>query len=851
MGFFESVETPIKKSKSESGCQACKKFLASQHRFSYVGGGARKILVVGSAPTSLEDDLGILGKNPDIRFLKRTFSELGFDFDRDCWYTTTINCATPKNPETQAIRNCRPRLEKVIATLQPITIILLGDIPFDSLIYPRLVGRLNGTPWTAFVGKIIPDAYYKTNLAVIWHPSYMLETKEYADGNDSPKLYERDPAIFTAWKKSIVSAMDASPYLTTNYLSEQIVITDENEAIDLLERACGWNIAAFDYETTGIKPYDDGHAIVYMSLSDGMFGYSFPFFKSNAFLDAVRKFLTSPCKKIAHNLQFEAIWSKQILGVWPTNWYWDTMVAAHCLDNKRPVGLKYLVYTMFGQIGYDDAIDKYLQSDPNDKLQCGDNAKNRIAEADPGACLLYNALDSFYTYKIYEQQKYDFTEFTKQGYDFFIETSQAFAKMSYHGISIDTDKLQSIETSLSEKMQMLDQQIMNSDAVKKWDKSEPFNFSSSKQLGHLLFGIMKEKPVAFTNGGAASVDKDALHKYDVPVVKDILEYRRIAKIRDTYIGQYTREKNGDKIHAFFYNTRVDTFRSSGGSPNLMQAPKRDKEAKFYTRSYIVPSKGNRIIEHDHGQLEVRINACYSGDKNLIKFIEEGIDMHTLSTMEAFDLKKEEVKKEYRNIIKGQFVFAEFYGSYYPQIAKDLWESAKEYPELFSHLKDRGLTTYKKFENKIKEAERIFWEERFPQHSAWRKDMHKFYQKHGYIEAYTGFRLYGPMQRNNTFNGQVQGTAYHVLQQGLNWAQSEIERKLEKTHIFAEIHDAIVADVDPAEEDWYDRIIWKNCTQKVRDKFEWIIVPLVMEKERSAINGNWAEMESCGILRGNV
>jgi DNA polymerase I-like protein with 3'-5' exonuclease and polymerase domains len=315
----------------------------------------------------------------------------------------------------------------------------------------------------------------------------------------------------------------------------------------------------------------------------------------------------------------------------------------------------------------------------------------------------------------------------------------------------------------------------------------------------------------------------------------------------TYVGQYSREIVNGKIHSFTNLNRVETFRTSMDSVNWQNQIKRNKEAKKYLRSYVQPSLGNRIIECDHSQLEVRLNCCYSGDKNLIKFIEQGLDMHTLTTQETFLLTPEQMKKEYRDKIKGSFVFASFYGSVYFQIAKDLWEFVCS-NELREHLASNGIKTYLQFEEQVKEAERILWEERFPQHAEWRKNMWKFYQKHGYIESYTGFKIYGPMRRNNSFNSNVQGSAAHVLLTGINYLQEQMEKKMPQSRLLFQIHDALVGDVAPEEEDRYDYMVWYFCTQKVREVYPWINVPLVMEKERSEINGVWSEMTSCGKLQ---
>jgi DNA polymerase I-like protein with 3'-5' exonuclease and polymerase domains len=508
--------------------------------------------------------------------------------------------------------------------------------------------------------------------------------------------------------------------------------------------------------------------------------------------------------------------------------------------------LKYLTYSYFGDIGYDDDVDMYLKAPERELEMYGDNAFNLIEKAPLDKLLTYNALDSLYTFKLWEEMSILFDDEKRRGNKFFLDSAITLCKAQENGFYIDEDVLRRNRIKLQEEMKDIEDEINHMDEVKLWDSDEPFSFQSNQQLAHLLFDLEKIKPLGYTKSGAPSVDKENLPKYNTPLVKKVLEWRSLEKITQ-YLDAYITEAVDKKIHPFFRLSSVDSFRSGCSSPNIQQIPKRNKAAKKYIRTGLKPHPGHRLVEHDHGQLEVRINACYSGDSNLIRYVTEGLDMHTESTMEAFLLTKDQMKKDYRNEIKGSFVFAEFYGSYYAQVAKDLWEFVETDEWLKGHLSDKGVKQYAQFEEQIKEAERILWTVRFPEHAEWRKDMWSFYNRHGYIETFTGFRIQGPMRRNNSFNGQVQGSAYHVLQQGMNWTMEEVEQKLEQTKLLVEIHDAMVATVPLHEEDMYDSIVYHNCTKKVVDKWPWIVVPLVMEKERSGVDGNWAEMTSCGVL----
>jgi len=844
----DEVMTHTEKTVKALSCGDCPLNLSCKTpKLPFIGEGALGVLILGSYPSKDEDITGELGHGCPFEFLADTLKTLNIDILKDCYYMTAVSCRTPKDrdPALREVQCCSSRIQSVIKKLKPRSIILLGQGAFNSIIYPKMTGRIGGTGWEKFCGDIIPDQEYGIHLIPTWDAKHFLSRKQYDDGSEGKPLFEQDKAWYTLWQKHLMSAFNTPVIVKNNYAHDCFTTTKVETAIGWIIDALEWKHVSFDYETNSIKSQRKGARLLAVSISNGLFSFAFPVFEDEVFRKALKKLLTSKIKKIAHNASFEWAWTKSILGYYPQNLHWDTMLGQHCLANTKPTGLKFCTYVTCGDIGYDDGIDKYLKSDPQEDELYGDNAFNKLDQAPIEDMLLYNALDSLYTAKIYEQQKGRMTETQMQGFQLFLDSTLSFVKMHNNGVHINMEKFEEVKHELELKLASADRAIMESEEVARWDGTT-FNHKSSTQLAHLLFDILGVKSVTTTSSGKPAVDKDTLPKLEHPLVPKILAYRELDKMLGTYIGQYSREIIDGKIHSFTNLNRVETFRTSMSSVNWQNQIKRNKEAKKYLRSYVMPSPGCRIIELDHSQLEVRINACYSGDKNLINFIENGLDMHTLSTQEAFLLKPEEVKKEYRDKIKGLFVFASFYGSVYFQIAKDLWEYVQS-NELKDHLASKGVKTYVQFEEQIKEAERILWEERFPQHAEWRKNMWKFYQKHGYIEAYTGFKIYGPMRRNNSFNSNVQGSAAHILLTGINYLQEQMEKKLERSTLLFQIHDALIASVAPEEEDHYDYMAWYFCTQRVREVFPWINVPLVMEKERSEINGVWSEMTSCGKL----
>jgi DNA polymerase I-like protein with 3'-5' exonuclease and polymerase domains len=163
---------------------------------------------------------------------------------------------------------------------------------------------------------------------------------------------------------------------------------------------------AFDYETTGLKPQAEGHDIVYCGIAPVVGGgnpFAFPLYSGNEVRRALARILRNRrVRKICHNMKFELLWSKEVLGVWPQGMLWDTMLAAHILDNRPGVtGLKFQTYVNFGVVGYDAEIDPYLRS--SDKNA---NSFNQIRGAPANKALRYCALDAYYTMQLYSKQQW-------------------------------------------------------------------------------------------------------------------------------------------------------------------------------------------------------------------------------------------------------------------------------------------------------------------------------------------------------------------------------------------------------------------------------------------------------------
>lgn len=391
-GFFSlsEIQRQPPRHMSVPGCGACKLYKnCYSPKMAPTGEGRKGILFIAEAPGEEEDRRNeqLVGKVGQIH--RKICKRLGIDLDKDCRKINAINCRPVKNetPSKDQIAYCRPNILKEIKTFKPKMIIPLGG----SSIYSLLAHRWpNGDPGgiVRWRGWTIPDRELGCWVCPTYHPSFVARN----EGNKAVKLiYQKDLKtafwllknrefpVFENEEKKVIrlkTKKEIKRYLRSLLLDPPI-------------------LAAFDYEATGLKPDAEGHEIVSVAIStDGEYATAFPLIPEIFHLFI--KFLKHPkIFKIAANLKFEERWSKVILKTPVVNWFWDTMIAEHCLDNRRYItGLKFQVYVHYGLMDYDSHISHLLHGTEDHA-----NAFNRIHEIPLDDLLTYNGLDSLFEYK--------------------------------------------------------------------------------------------------------------------------------------------------------------------------------------------------------------------------------------------------------------------------------------------------------------------------------------------------------------------------------------------------------------------------------------------------------------------
>jgi len=357
------------------------------------GNFRKKIMVVSEAPTLMDDANGVLWSDQDGELLERTLRRFGYDLHEDCISISAVNCVplVPKKRIARAPVNfeidcCRKIVMGYVKRYKPSVIIVLGKFALYSII---------GNRWNKDFGKFekwrgwaIPDQ----DLGCWVCPVYAPNLVRHMDKEEMTRVWEED----------IKNALYHSKLEHRKYAEPEIVYLKDD--LSVLRSIKNFSTIAFDYEATGLKPHGKEHKIVCASVavSEDLV-YVFPIPKKRRLLLPFTDLLENELiKKMAHNMKYERHWSLHKLGVKVKGWHWDSMLAAHILDNRQEItGLKFQTYVQFGIIDYSSEIEPWLKGmDDKDA-----NSMNRLLEFVQNEdnmmkVLKYCAYDSIYEYRL-------------------------------------------------------------------------------------------------------------------------------------------------------------------------------------------------------------------------------------------------------------------------------------------------------------------------------------------------------------------------------------------------------------------------------------------------------------------
>lgn len=851
-GFFSEKETksvsrPDGKTYS---CVSCGLATKSEHPKLRLQGNFKKgILLIGSCNTPEEDRSATLWRGKVGRFFESELSRLGIDIFEDCLTINAVGC-TCEEPTPYNIDCCRKNVIKAIEERKPQLVILLGIEAVVSVIGNRWKEGMGGIDkWR---GWQIPDQDFNTWICPMYHPS---------------EIFKDELGVSKViWRKDLETALGFLKKRVPEFKPNiKILRPDELSVLNDIKS----DLVAFDFETTGIKPHGKGHKIISASLAyDDNNVYSFLIPEDKQGREPLERILTNPnIRKMAHNMKFELAWSLVRWKVEVKNMYWDSMIAAHVIDNRKDITrLKFLTYVMLGLPDYSSEVSPYLKSGEKNG-----NAFNSITKlfTIPGGIeklLTYGGMDSVVQYRIAEIQMkiIQNNPDLSRAYDLFHQGTLDLFRGEQHGLRVDEDLLFIQKNKVGDEIKRLEDEFYSTAFFRHWNhfSSGNININSNDQLANFLYKGKSIEPLRFTDKGKGATDEEALQMLNIPELNTLLKIRKLKKIKETYLEGYDREQVRGILHPFFNLHNVTTYRSSSDSPNFQNIPKRDEEAKKIIRSVLFARPGNLLMEVDFSGLEVSIAACYHKDPVMIDYLVHKKDMHGDMARQIFCLSEfDKHVKEYaklRYTAKNGFVFSQFYGDYYKNNAYRIcqiielptirrWKGTEgvKLPDgtpISQHLAANKIKGFDDFCEHLKFIEKDFWGNRFRVYGRWKEKWWNEYLINGYVESFTGFRFNGVMRKNEVINYPVQGAAFHCLLWSYSRLNRIIKKKKYQSRIIGQIHDAMVIDVVPEELMELSRDIKLITTRELAETWDWINVPLDIEAEISKPGGSWAELE---------
>jgi DNA polymerase-1 len=450
---------------------------------------------------------------------------------------------------------------------------------------------------------------------------------------------------------------------------------------DLVSRIRRQGEFAFDLETTSLNPRE-AEWVGFAIALDEEGGYYIPVghrgtaveqLELAAVLERLRPVIEDPrIKKIGQNLKYD--WSVcRARGLRPDGIGADTMVAAHLLSPEGRHDLKTLAESHLGysMLTYEEVCGK-------GKDQIG------FDQVPVDLATRYSAEDAWVAWKLWKKLKagLDAEHLVKVFASVDLPLVQVLSRMEMNGVCIDEPYLKRLSQEFDQELKGLEKKIAAY-------TDGPVNLNSPKQLAVLLFEKLG-LPVQGRTKTGYSTDASVLEAlaplHEVPRL--LLEYREISKLKGTYVDPLPlmRDRTTGRIHASFHQAGTATGRLSSSDPNLQNIPIRS-ERGLRIRGAFVPSPGNRLISADYSQIELRLLAHMSGDRELVRSFRADEDVHRRTASEIFSVPPEQVDDRMRSIAKA-INFGLMYGKTPFGLAQELRISRKEASETIDRYFER-------------------------------------------------------------------------------------------------------------------------------------------------------------------
>ena len=391
------------------------------------------------------------------------------------------------------------------------------------------------------------------------------------------------------------------------------------------------------------------------------------------------------------------------------------------------------------------------------------------------------------------------------------------AAMELAGISLDVPYLNNMATQLEHEAQQLAQRIFD-------QAGETFNLASPKQLGPVLFDKLKlvDKPKK-TKTGQYSTAEEVLSTLakNHPIVADILEWRSVQKLNNTYVSALPQDVNthSNRVHTVYNQAVAATGRLSSNHPNLQNIPIRTPRGQQVRKAFVAKDNQHVLMAADYSQIELRIIASLSEDPSMVAAFNNNEDIHAATAAKVFGVPLEEVSREQRSQAK-TVNFGIIYGVSAFGLSNQTTLSRSEAKAL--------IDTY--YEN-------------YPKLKSYMSEQVDFAREQGYVATVLGRRRYlkdinsrnaivrGAAERN-AVNAPIQGSAADIIKIAMLRIYDKMREQQFKAQMLLQVHDELVFECPKSELDALTKLVKTEMENAYK-----LHVPLTVDV---GVGHNWLE-----------
>jgi DNA polymerase-1 len=558
---------------------------------------------------------------------------------------------------------------------------------------------------------------------------------------------------------------------TTAHHYEAVV--GETAIRQLVDTLSQYNEICFDTETTGIDANDAELVGMSFSVKPGEAWYvpcPADQQQTHAILSQFAPLFNDRAKTwIGQNIKYDLLLLKWYGCTLKGNLF-DTMLAHYVIepDGKRGMDLLSAQYLQYEPVHIEELIGKKGKNQGNMRDVELEKIKDYAAEDADITLQLKNVFAPLLKEKDVEKV--------------FSQVENPLVKvltdMEYEGVKIDVGFLHEYSAELERDAKKCEEAVYAAAGVR-------FNLASPKQLGEVLFEKLKLDPKAKkTKTGQYATGEDILLKLaqQNKIVDDILAFREYSKLKSTYVDALPamiNRKTG-RVHTTYGQAVAVTGRLASNNPNLQNIPIRTERGREIRKAFIPRDKDHLLISADYSQIELRIVAAISGDKNMCEAFRQHKDIHTATAAKVYNVAEQDVTKEMRYKAKS-VNFGIIYGQGAFGLADNLGISRTEAKDI--------IDNYKK---------------EFAGISQYMDDTINYAREHGYVQTLMGrkrwlrdinsanFTVRGFAERN-AINSPIQGTAADMIKLAMVKIHDAFIKKGFRSRMILQVHDELVFD----------------------------------------------------------